>query len=278
MGGRSRLPTESSCTFVRNQRLGSGNLTVDGSGLVSASTGLGGFAASGSGLFFLRPLNMGVLADVAQHFEYWRLLAFEIAYEPVFRPVSTSATAVAPGVLMLAYTDDPDRAPGSAPSTGQLVDSKNVIERSLDEAFVWRVFPKSQFARLSTSQGTNVTSGSPDFRTSTAGFVTFATSIASTFVSGTIGRLRMKYWVSLSGSNPLLQTLSLLRDDSLVPGERKVAGEVKVASLRKEEPDYVVLASQRTTSRSTADLREQELVDYKSQLGSAARAKLGAGS
>jgi hypothetical protein len=266
-----RLPTESSCTWVRNLRPGTGNLTVDGSGLVN---GFGGFTAGASGAFLFKPLNLGALLDVATHFEYWRLLAFQLDYEPLFRPISTAASTVISGTCMFAYCDDPDKVPASGLSTGQLVDTRNCIERPLDEAFTWFVRPKPLFRRLATSAGQTSSGTSLDYRTSTAGFLTFASSIASTFTSGSIGRIKLKIWVSLSGSNPMNQTLTLASD--AVELKRR-AGEVKEGPARAAIlDDYVVLADKQfTTSTLPAATPRGETSDPVKVSGSAARASLG---
>lgn len=228
----SRMPTsaESSARIVRSFRLGTGSLTVDGSGLVAAGSGLGGFSSSSSGAFFFTPLNMGALADIALHFEYWSLKWFTVHYEPLFRPVSTSASAIVPGTVMIAYGDDPDRCPTSAPSSGQIVDSRNVIERALDRAWSWTVRPRHQ-VKLSTSLGTSITGSALDLRFARAGFLTFAATQASTFVSGSIGRIYVTYECSLSGSNAMNQVLTSSVGESRSEAESKT--ETKVAALAR---------------------------------------------
>lgn len=249
--GTAPKKSSSSAFLRRSSRIGDGNVDVNSSGFIDTSTGFGGFASytAGGTCFMLRPVNLGILADIATHFEWWRLHEFTLHYQPLFRPVSTSATAVVPGTILLAFTEDVNRLPASAPASGTIIDSESAREFDLDRAFSWTVRPKNLFGKMATT----VSASSYDLRTSTAGAITFVTSQPSSFISGIIGKIYLSWEVSLSGGNPLNKTPDLALSD----------GEPE----RKEEKKLGLLAERKvqnlpSTEGSKPALDEYELIEY----------------
>jgi len=162
-------------------------------------------------------VNMGTLADIATHYAYWRLNSFTLKYVPALQLVeSGNITTNVAGTAMIAYGSDPDRAPQSAPSTGQLVDCQYMKEFNLCRAFSWTVKVKSFIPWLESTHGSTF-AATTSFRSDTAGFLTFASSTASTLVSGVVGRIMISYDVQLKngdgfGATP---TLEETKDDVL---------------------------------------------------------------
>jgi len=209
---------------------------------------------------------MGVLADLATHYTYWRLNSFTLKYTPDVQLVTSSAGFTnAIGVLMIAYGSDPDRVPATPPSTGQIIDAKDMVEFNLNRPFTFTFRPRQLMPWLETSHGTQ--SSSTTLRGDTAGYLTFVSSFSSSAVSGTAGRLLGFYDVSLKGHDPLAQPptyeIDRLPSQLAAPGDSK-----RVTESKSYEPSADELKGLAETSRlSTTELEElEQLRKYKKVL------------
>jgi hypothetical protein len=207
--------------------------------------------SSSASAFFLKPVTLlGAASDLAQHFSYWKLHTLVVKYVPLIRPVQTAiATPVYPGIGVIAFSDDPTRIQ-STPTAGSLIqDSRVGCQFAFDKPFTLTYTPVGVAGKwLSTS----LSSGSVDpgvMRQCSAGMLTYATTTASSFVSGAVGRIMFQYDISFLGSAcNSLPTLSLTESKT----EAKQEALAKLPGVGEEKKELIPVALTRFSRADVA--------------------------
>jgi hypothetical protein len=156
---------------------------------------------------------LGWIIDLAAHFAYWKLHRLRLVYKPRF--VSPAATAAAPasaGMLLVGVVDDPARLPTSG---FNIMELRSAGEYDLSRPFALDYIPTGRAADWLWCDRENSLTNS-NIRQVDAGVLVFNSSIASSFVSGTIGMMYWEFDVSFKGAS-LYQAPTL----ALSAGEEK---------------------------------------------------------
>jgi len=192
-------------------------------------------AVPSSNALVLTPAALGPAADFGAHFAFWKLHKVTLRYVPDIRPVSTAGTAAQPGVVAIGFVDDPARMT-STPLAGSIADLRVSGEFALDKAWKLVYVPVGPQARwLDASQV--ATSSANTLRFAAAGHITWISTIASSFVSGTTGRILLDFECSFKGAaGNVAPTLTLV--------ESKMSEEKKSDIIE----DYVKLDRPSTTA------------------------------
>ncbi len=220
------LPGMGGCVQQRDAHIitrivpGNGTITVDSGGLLSQIGGTWSFI--GSNVFELKPSNFQWLADLANHFAYWKLHRATLHITPLYMNVGTGTTGFLNGVAEFGFQDDPYLQSSTLGGVSAVLENRSSGEWSMARPFTLDYVPKGpQAGWLYCDSAAAGSTNTSTVRLSSAGSLLGASAVASPFASLTVGRVVITLDVSFKGSKAF-QPVTLALEAKEAKSEQKV--------------------------------------------------------